>query len=78
MDFRWWKELDFGTKLPFARNRLMECFFWMVGVYFEPQYARARRILTKVIAMTSIVDDIYDAYDTVEELQTLTKAIDRF
>ena len=47
-------------------------------MYFEHQYARARRILTKVIAITSIMDDIYDAYGIVGELQTLTKAIDEF
>ncbi|KAL6315912.1 hypothetical protein AAG906_013260 [Vitis piasezkii] len=57
---RWWKELDFATKLPFARDRLVECYFWMLGVYFEPQYLRGRRILTKAIAMTSILDDIHD------------------
>ncbi|XP_034677074.1 valencene synthase-like [Vitis riparia] len=75
---RWWKELDFATKLPFARDRLVECYFWILGVYFEPQYVRARRILTKTISMTSIIDDIYDAYGTFEELELFTKAIERW
>ena len=78
MNFRWWKELDFATKLPFARDRLVEGYFWILGVYFEPQYLRARRILTKVIAMTSILDDIYDAYGNPEELKLFTEAIERF
>ena len=78
MSFRWWKELDFATKLPFARDRLVECYFWMLGVYFEPQYLRGRRILTKVIAMTSILDDIHDAYGTPEELKLFIEAIERF
>ena len=78
MSFRWWKELDFATKLPFARDRLVECYFWMLGVYFEPQYLRARRILTKVIAMISILDDIHDAYGTPEELKLFIEAIERF
>ncbi|KAL3503372.1 hypothetical protein ACH5RR_037821 [Cinchona calisaya] len=45
---KWWKDLDFATKLPFARDRLVECYFWILRVYFEPKYCLARRILTKV------------------------------
>ena len=78
MNFRWWKELDFATKLPFARDRFVEGYFWILGWYFEPQYVRARRILTKTISMTSIIDDIYDAYGTFEELELFTEAIERF
>ncbi|KAL6311280.1 hypothetical protein AAG906_013230 [Vitis piasezkii] len=74
----WWKELDFATKLPFARDRLVEGYFWMHGVYFEPQYLQGRRILTKVIAMTSILDDIHDAYGTPEELKLFMEAIERW
>uniref|UniRef100_A0A2N9IH01 Terpene synthase metal-binding domain-containing protein n=1 Tax=Fagus sylvatica TaxID=28930 RepID=A0A2N9IH01_FAGSY len=75
---RWWKELDFARKLPFARDRVVECYFWIVAVYFEPQYSLARKILTKVIAMTSIIDDIYDVYGTLEELEPFTEAIERW
>ncbi|KAF8391450.1 hypothetical protein HHK36_023755 [Tetracentron sinense] len=75
---KWWKGLDFSSKLPFARSRVVECYFWILGVYFEPQYFLARRMLTKVISMTSILDDIYDVYGTIEELQLFTEAIDRW
>ncbi|PON61426.1 Squalene/phytoene synthase [Parasponia andersonii] len=75
---RWWKELDFATRLPFARDRVIECYFWILGVYFEPQYAFARRTLTKVIAMTSIIDDIYDVYGTLEEVELFTEAAERW
>ncbi|XP_061953634.1 sesquiterpene synthase 2-like [Populus nigra] len=75
---RWWKGLDFVRRLPFARDRVVECFFWIVGVYFEPQYSLARKILTKVIAMASTIDDIYDVYGTLEELEHFTEAIDRW
>ncbi|KAK8997393.1 hypothetical protein V6N11_020872 [Hibiscus sabdariffa] len=75
---RWWKDLDFTTKLPYARDRLVECYFWMLGVYFEPKYSFAREILTKVIAMTSVMDDTYDSYGIFEELQLLTNAIQRW
>ena len=77
-NFRWWKDLDFAKKLPFARDRMVECYFWILGVYFEPQYLLARRMLTKVIALTSIIDDIYDVYGTLEELVLFTDAIERF
>ncbi|CAL5405701.1 unnamed protein product [Camellia sinensis] len=75
---RWWKELDFAKKMPFARDRIVECYFWILGVYFEPQYLLARRMLTKVIALTSIIDDIYDVYGTLEELALFTDAIERW
>ncbi|KAK9938417.1 hypothetical protein M0R45_015158 [Rubus argutus] len=75
---RWWKNLDFANKLPFARDRVIECYFWILGVYFEPKYYFARRTLTKVIAMTSVVDDIYDVHGTLEELDLFTKAIERW
>nr|I7H727.1 RecName: Full=Sesquiterpene synthase 2; Short=TsTPS2; AltName: Full=Alpha-humulene synthase TPS2; AltName: Full=Alpha-selinene synthase TPS2; AltName: Full=Beta-elemene synthase TPS2; AltName: Full=Delta-cadinene synthase TPS2 [Toona sinensis]BAM24405.1 sesquiterpene synthase [Toona sinensis] len=75
---RWWKELDLANKLPFARDRLVECYFWIIGVYYEPQYSLARKILTKTIAMGSIIDDIYDVYGTPEELNLFTDAIERW
>ncbi|XP_047977602.1 (-)-germacrene D synthase-like [Salvia hispanica] len=72
---RWWEDLEFGKKLPFARDRVAECYFWIVGVYFEPQYDTARVFMTKVIALTSIIDDIYDVYGTLDELRLFTHAI---
>ncbi|KAG6689496.1 hypothetical protein I3842_11G178300 [Carya illinoinensis] len=74
----WWKDLDFSRKLPFIRDRVVECYFWILGVYFEPQYCFARRMLTKVISMTSVIDDIYDVYGTMEELDLFTEAIERW
>ncbi|EOY12642.1 Delta-cadinene synthase isozyme A [Theobroma cacao] len=75
---RWWKDLDFTRKLPFARDRVVEGYFWIMGVYFEPQYSLGRRMLTKVIAMASIVDDTYDSYGTYDELILYTEAIERW
>ncbi|THG02152.1 hypothetical protein TEA_015985 [Camellia sinensis var. sinensis] len=64
--------------MPIARDRMVECYFWILGVYFEPQYLLARRMLTKVTALTSIIDDIYDVYGTLEELVLFTDAIERW
>lgn len=77
MIIRWWRKIDVKTNFPYARDRIVECYFWIMGAYFEPHYMLARKILTKVIATTSIIDDTYDAYGTLEELQLLTDAIER-
>lgn len=76
--YRWWIErVDCERNFPYARDRIAECYLWMLGVYFEPKFALARNILAKIIALASIMDDTYDAYGTPEELQLLTDAIDR-
>ncbi|KAH6812921.1 hypothetical protein C2S51_021939 [Perilla frutescens var. frutescens] len=71
---RWWKEII--VEVPYTRDRVVECFFWAVGVYHEPHYSRARIMLTKTIAMISVIDDTYDAYGTIEELNVFTQAME--
>ncbi|KAH6812698.1 hypothetical protein C2S51_021716 [Perilla frutescens var. frutescens] len=71
---RWWKAIDVVNNMPYARDRIVECYFWIVGVYFEPQYSKARTKLTKITALASIIDDTYE-YATLDELQLLTDAI---
>ncbi|KAK4718669.1 hypothetical protein R3W88_017007 [Solanum pinnatisectum] len=75
---RWWKYLDFANKIPYARDRLVECYFWILGVYFEPKYSRARKMMTKVLKITSVIDDTFDAYATFDELVPFTDAIQRW
>lgn len=65
------------NKLSFARDRLVESFFWSVGMAFEPQYSRLREELTKVFAFVTVIDDVYDVYGTVDELELFTDAIER-
>ncbi|XP_052209331.1 valerianol synthase TPS1B-like [Diospyros lotus] len=75
---RWWKDLDLVSEVSFARNRIVECFLWSMSAYFEPQYALARMILAKIIAMVTITDDTYDAYGTRKELKLFTAAVQRW
>ncbi|GLT67306.1 hypothetical protein SLA2020_396240 [Shorea laevis] len=75
---KWWKELNFSTKLPFARDRLIESYFLILGLYFEPEYEQTRRFLTKIYTITLTTDDIYDVYGTLDELELLTEAIQRW
>ncbi|KAF6153774.1 hypothetical protein GIB67_001007 [Kingdonia uniflora] len=74
----WWKNLDFATKLPFVRDRVVENYYWTLGVYFEPKYSVGRIITTKMTTIVTLLDDTYDAYGTVEELQLFTDAFQRW
>ncbi|RXH68086.1 hypothetical protein DVH24_028233 [Malus domestica] len=48
---RWWVDMGLAKKLSFIRDRLMECFFWSVGIVSEPQQRHVRKGLTKVAAL---------------------------
>ncbi|XP_042404058.1 alpha-humulene synthase-like [Zingiber officinale] len=74
----WWNDLGLAKSLNFARDRMVECYYWIVNVHFEPQYSRARLICSKVILFLSLMDDIYDNYSTLQESQLLTEAIQRW
>nr|ANA50340.1 sesquiterpene synthase [Piper betle] len=74
----WWNELGAATNLPFTRNRVVELYFWVLEVLSKPEHARAREIMVKNIIMASILDDVYDIYGTLEELQLFTSALERW
>ncbi|KAL5220784.1 hypothetical protein ABZP36_025497 [Zizania latifolia] len=74
----WWKELQAKSNLSFSRDRIVEMYFWMNGALFEPQYSHSRIILTKMTALMTIIDDIFDTYGTTEESMQLAKAINRW
>ncbi|XP_020225431.1 probable terpene synthase 2 [Cajanus cajan] len=76
---KWWiKDLNVPTKLPFVRDRIVEGCIWTLGVYFEPQYSLARKIIIKIGSIIAIIDDLYDAYGTIDELEVFTNAIERW
>lgn len=74
---RWWKYLELEDKLYYVRDRIVEFYFFILGVYFEPHYSRARMIATKATALVCILDDTYDVYANLEECRVLTDAIQR-
>ncbi|KAI3986543.1 hypothetical protein MKX01_014081 [Papaver californicum] len=75
---RWWRSLGVATKLNFARDRLVESFLWSMGIAVEPQYGRCREWLTKVMNFVLIIDDIYDVYGSLEELELFTEVVERW
>ncbi|KAJ9139584.1 hypothetical protein P3X46_030308 [Hevea brasiliensis] len=74
----WWKGTGLGEKLAFVRARPMEGFLWTVGGVFEPQYGHFRRILSQVGALITVIDDIYDVYSTLDEVELFTEAVTRW
>ncbi|KAG7987944.1 hypothetical protein I3843_03G159800 [Carya illinoinensis] len=75
---RWWKDMGLSDNLSFARDRLMECFLWTVGIGFQPQLGHLRKQLTKVAALVTTIDDVYDVYGTWDELVLFTDAVERW
>ncbi|XP_028802769.1 tricyclene synthase TPS4, chloroplastic-like [Neltuma alba] len=75
---RWWKAMGLASKLSFSRDRLMECFFWAVGMASEPQHSELRKALTKVACFVTTIDDVYDVYGTLDELELFTAAVERW
>ncbi|KXG21068.1 hypothetical protein SORBI_3009G009300 [Sorghum bicolor] len=73
---RWWKDIHIESKLPFVRDRLVECYLWILGVYYEPCYSRGRIILTMITAIVTLLDDTYDSYATPEECELFTKCME--
>ncbi|KAK9052913.1 hypothetical protein SSX86_029543 [Deinandra increscens subsp. villosa] len=75
---KWWKNLDVSNKLPYVRDRIVEGFFWILAVYFEPQHSESRIFLMKACNLVIILDDMYDNYGTYEELEIFTKAVQKW
>ncbi|GMP98029.1 hypothetical protein CsSME_00046068 [Camellia sinensis var. sinensis] len=61
---RWWESTGWGKKLPFVRDRVVENYLWSME--------------TRINKLATCVDDVYDAYGTLDELQLFTTAIDSF
>ncbi|XP_010425238.1 PREDICTED: 1,8-cineole synthase 1, chloroplastic-like [Camelina sativa] len=72
----WWKDTCLANQLPFIRDRIVENYFWNIGLIYEPQFGYVRRIMTIVNALITTIDDIYDVYGTLEELEIFTSIVE--
>lgn len=50
---------------------------WAMGFIPGAHLGKSREILTKIAVLITIVDDIYDVYGTLDELQLFTDTIER-
>ncbi|CAN1192081.1 (-)-germacrene D synthase [Linum perenne] len=75
---KWWIELDFSSKVLYARHKLVETYYWSLGLLWEPKYSLARYIVTKQTTIGTVLDDTYDNYGTFEELELFTSKCARW
>ncbi|KAL3649970.1 hypothetical protein CASFOL_006373 [Castilleja foliolosa] len=74
----WWNKFDLKSKLTYARDILVECYFWGVCFNFEPEYSYVRKMTAISAQMATIMDDTYDNYGTLEENQLFTDVLERW
>ncbi|KAK1434932.1 hypothetical protein QVD17_00687 [Tagetes erecta] len=70
---RWWKATCW-ERFGFARDRLVENFMWSVAKNDMPGF-KGRVDITKVYAMITTIDDVYDVYGTLQELEQFTDIV---
>ncbi|GJX42568.1 R-linalool synthase QH5, chloroplastic [Tanacetum coccineum] len=61
-----------------TRDLLVENFFCTVGFSYLPNFSHGRRTITKVAAMITTLDDVFDVFGTLGELEQFTDVINRF
>ncbi|KAI3687932.1 hypothetical protein L1987_81637 [Smallanthus sonchifolius] len=78
LESRWWRNTRWATKLSFIRDSLVPSFLWTVGFGYLSQYSLGRSSLAKAVTMITAIDDVYDVYGTLNELEKFTDIIDRW
>lgn len=48
-----------------------------MGMAAEPQFSYTRKMLTIAVALIAVIDDFYDVYGTLPEVELFTDAIQR-
>ncbi|CAI9102855.1 OLC1v1001209C1 [Oldenlandia corymbosa var. corymbosa] len=76
--FRWAEESEIISKLPYSRARLVESYLFGLGMFYEPWQSFGRIISAKTTLLITAIDDTYDSYGTLDELQTFTDSIERW
>ncbi|WOG85269.1 hypothetical protein DCAR_0104457 [Daucus carota subsp. sativus] len=74
----WWNKTALGHKLDFIRDRLGASFLWGVGISSKPQHRYFRIQIAKVIQLITTLDDVYDVYATLDELELFTSVVQRW
>ncbi|WVZ59787.1 hypothetical protein U9M48_009886, partial [Paspalum notatum var. saurae] len=75
---QWWKDVYQEVELNYARDRVVEVFFWSYTIYHKQDYSRARTMLTKIFSLVTLLDDTYDVHATLDDCHKLTEALQRW
>ncbi|KAK3123618.1 hypothetical protein QOZ80_8AG0633700 [Eleusine coracana subsp. coracana] len=74
----WWIDLKSHVDVQFARDRMVEMYFWMMAIVYEPYYTYSRIIVTKLVIILALLDDVFGNYTTTEESAIFCTAIERW
>nr|ACC54559.1 putative abietadiene synthase [Pinus densiflora] len=74
---RWWNSSGF-SELGFTRERVAEIYFSPASFLFEPEFATCRAVYTKTSNFTVILDDLYDAHGTLDNLKLFSESVKRW
>ncbi|KAG8370945.1 hypothetical protein BUALT_Bualt13G0036000 [Buddleja alternifolia] len=74
----WWKSTGLAVKLPFVKDRVVETYVWPLGSIAPREYGYQRIMTAKITCLMSTLDDIFDIYGTLEELQLFVDALQRW
>nr|AGK88256.1 alpha-terpineol [Thymus caespititius] len=75
---RWWNDSCLAEKLPFVRDRVVESYFWGVGLFEGHEFGYQRKLTAAYILLISAIDDVYDVYGTLDELRLFTDVFRRW
>jgi len=74
---RWWKDSG-SPQMTFGRHRHIEYYTLASCIAFEPQHSGFRLGFAKTCHIITILDDMYDTFGTVDELELFTAAMKRW
>ena len=73
---RWWKKSGF-PEVTFIRHRYVEFYTLVSGIDMDPKHSAFRPAFVKMCHLVTLLDDMYDTFGTIDELQLFTAAVKR-
>lgn len=74
---RWWKDSGLA-ELTFARHRPVEYYTLASCISTEPKHSAFRMGFARMCYLITVLDDMYDTFGTMDELELFTDAIKRW
>ena len=65
------------TELTFTQDRVTKLYFTSASFMFEPEFATCRFVYTKTTNLAVILDDLYDAHGSLDDLKLFSEAVKR-